>query len=140
MTATARSVITLLLLSWCAGQVVADTLSPFSSDGCSGFPDGSIRDRQQWLACCQAHDLAYWQGGTFEQRMHADNQLRTCVAETGEAAVGVMMMMGVWVGGSPYWPTTFRWGYGWPYPRGYKALSALERQQIAHSLAQSNKP
>ena len=37
------------------------------------------------------------------------------------------MLGGVRVGGSPYWPTQFRWGYGWPYPRGYQALSPDER-------------
>lgn len=29
------------------------------------------------------------------------------------------MLSGVRVGGSPYWPTKFRWGYGWSYPHGY---------------------
>lgn len=40
------------------------------------------------------------------------------------------MLAGVRVGGTPYLPTMFRWGYGWPYPRGYKALTDEERQQI----------
>jgi hypothetical protein len=38
------------------------------------------------------------------------------------------------VGGSPYWPTRFRWGYGWPWPRGYRALTPAERDQIQKAL------
>mgnify|MGYP006979921965 CR=1 FL=1 len=30
-------------------------------------------------------------------------------------------------------PTPFRWGYGWPYPRGYKVLSESERQQVENA-------
>ena len=40
------------------------------------------------------------------------------------------MLAGVRVGGSPYFPTSFRWGYGWPYPRWYRTLSESELKQI----------
>jgi hypothetical protein len=40
------------------------------------------------------------------------------------------MLNGVRVGGTPYLPTSFRWGYGWPYLRGYKVLTAQEKKQV----------
>ena len=44
------------------------------------------------------------------------------------------MLAGVRVGGSPYFPTTYRWGFGWPYPRGYKALNNDEIIEVQHML------
>ena len=40
------------------------------------------------------------------------------------------MLAGVRVGGSPYFPTSYRWGYGWPYPHRYGELSADEVAQL----------
>jgi hypothetical protein len=42
----------------------------------------------------------------------ADNRLKECVAGVGEPAIAQLMMAGVRVGGTPYLPTEFRWGYG----------------------------
>jgi hypothetical protein len=39
------------------------------------------------------------------------------------------MLAGVRIGGTPYLPTRFRWGYGWPWPRGYRALTPAELEQ-----------
>lgn len=43
------------------------------------------------------------------------------------------MRAGVGLGGSPYFPTDFRWGYGWSYVRGYKALTDEEKKLLAES-------
>jgi hypothetical protein len=40
------------------------------------------------------------------------------------------MLAGVRVGGTPFLPTTFRWGYGWPYPKLYGELSENELEQV----------
>lgn len=112
----------------CSGST---ELKPFTTDGCSSFPDGTLQYRDLWLECCTQHDVAYWKGGTREERRQADNNLRMCVSSAGEPAIAQLMLAGVTVGGSPYWPTRFRWGYGWPYPRGYKALSADEKAAVA---------
>lgn len=108
----------------------AESLRPFSSDGCSAFPDGTPAQQTLWLQCCLSHDYAYWQGGTHEERLAADNALRDCVSQTGEPQIAAMMLAAVRIGGTPYLPTRFRWGYGWPWPRGYRALSADERAEI----------
>jgi len=110
--------------------VGADTLKPFTSDGCSAFPDGTYSQKKLWLTCCQQHDFDYWQGGTYQQRLASDNRLKMCVTQVGEPAIAALMLAGVRVGGTPYLPTSFRWGYGWSYPRFYGPLSAAELQQV----------
>ncbi len=80
--------------------------------------------------CCVAHDYAYWKGGTYQERVSADNELEVCVSGVGEPEIARLMLAGVRVGGTPYLPTLFRWGYGWPYPRGYKALTEEEIMMI----------
>jgi len=112
----------------------AQELSPFTSDGCSAFPDGTIEIKTLWLSCCTAHDLAYWQGGSYAERLKADQNLHNCVAQTGKPKIAELMLTGVRVGGTPYLPTTFRWGYGWSYPRGYQQLTEAEKQQIKSSI------
>lgn len=112
----------------------AENIKPFTSDGCSVFPDGTFAQKELWLSCCTAHDYAYWQGGTYQERLIADKALQQCVSNVGEPRIAKLMLAGVRVGGSPYLPTSFRWGYGWPYPRGYKTLTDAEKNQIA-SLA-----
>lgn len=108
----------------------ADRLKPFVSDGCSSFPDGTLSQKELWLSCCQRHDYAYWKGGTQEQRLEADRALEVCVSKVGDSRIALLMLAGVRVGGMPYFPTEFRWGYGWEYPRFYKALNDEELQQV----------
>ncbi|MGH1471820.1 MAG: hypothetical protein ACRBCS_11540 [Cellvibrionaceae bacterium] len=115
------------------------SLRPFISDGCSAFPDGTLAQKQLWLSCCTDHDRAYWLGGSYSQRQFADKALRQCVAQVGEPEIALLMLAGVRVGGSPFWISPFRWGYGWPYfdgwlPRGYKDLSANDKR-LAEELS-----
>jgi len=93
-----------------------------------------MQQQTLWLNCCIKHDLSYWKGGTHQERLAADLSLEQCVASIGEPNVAKIMLAGVRVGGGPYLPTAYRWGYGWPFPRGYKALSAAENQQIKQKL------
>ncbi|KGJ94449.1 hypothetical protein [Colwellia psychrerythraea] len=123
-------IIICLLFSLLSASILAETIKPFSSDGCSAFPDGTYQQKELWLSCCTAHDYAYWQGGTYEERLIADEQLQQCVANVGEPKIANLMLTGVRIGGSPYLPTPFRWGYGWSYPRPYKPLTPEEKRQI----------
>ena len=118
------------LLFFISFYVNAENIKPFTSDGCSSFPDGTFEHNQLWLSCCTAHDYAYWQGGTYQERLVADKELQQCVAKVGEPHIANLMLAGVRVGGSPYLPTSFRWGYGWSYPRWYKVLTDAEQKQI----------
>jgi len=103
-----------------------EQIKPFTSDGCSSFPDGTIKQKKLWLNCCVEHDKSYWMGGTEKQRLQADKELKSCVEKTGEKAIANLMMAGVRFGGSAYLPTSFRWGYGWDFKRGYKKLNDRE--------------
>ena len=114
--------------------VFAADLKPFTTDGCSSFPDGTIEHHSIWAHCCIQHDIAYWQGGTYDDRLKVDQALEQCVAKVGEPEVAKLMLAGVRVGGSPYFPTSYRWGYGWPYPRGYKALTDDEKLEVVRRL------
>ncbi|MCK5726020.1 MAG: hypothetical protein KAH22_04230 [Thiotrichaceae bacterium] len=109
-------------------------LKPYTSDGCSSFPDGTISQRSLWADCCFAHDIAYWQGGTKQQKTTVDENLAKCVSKTGSPHIAKLMLNGVKVGGSAYFPTSFRWGYGWHYPRTYQPLSSEEKQMIIDQL------
>lgn len=126
-----------LLAAGCAQQ---PTLRPFTSDGCSLFPDRALVGSASWCNCCLQHDLAYWRGGTQDQRLQADQQLRQCVLhQTGNAALADSMYAGVRAAGTPHLPTGYRWAYGWPRARNYEALTAgeqahadqLEREYLA---------
>jgi len=118
-------VLLLLFISLLSTITNAEQIKPFTSDGCSSFPDGTVAQEELWLSCCIDHDKSYWQGGSYQQRLDADLALKRCVADVGETAIAELMLSGVRVGGSPYWPTQFRWGYGYPYPHGYSQEQSL---------------
>ncbi|MCH7505772.1 MAG: hypothetical protein IID60_00515 [Proteobacteria bacterium] len=42
--------------------------------------------------------------------------------------LATLMYEGVRLGGSPYFYTWYRWGYGWDYDRKYQALTPGERK------------
>lgn len=120
----------LIALSAIAVACSSDSdLRPFSSDGCSLFPDSSLVSKDDWCSCCFEHDLVYWRGGTSEEREVADSRLKDCVlGKTGNEMLATLMYEGVRLGGSPYFYTWYRWGYGWDYDRKYQALTPGERK------------
>ena len=75
--------ISLFAITQFSGNPTSTTLSfnripdDFTFDGCSRFPDGD------WVQCCESHDEKYFFGGSWEERLEADNQLMQCVADTG---------------------------------------------------------
>ncbi len=84
----------------------------FKSDGCSLFPDGNYRD------CCVTHDKAYFFGGSLKERRAADKELYKCVRAKGNNKfLASLIYLGVRVGGVPFLPTPFRWGFGHKFPR-----------------------
>jgi hypothetical protein len=88
-------------------------LADFKSDGCSLFVDGTFNDRELWKGCCVEHDVAYWKGGTAEERKAADLKFRECIRNTtGDEALALLMYEAVRAGGGPYFPTWYRFGGG----------------------------
>jgi hypothetical protein len=81
----------------------------FKSDGCSLFFDGDYRH------CCVEHDKLYYVGGSWEERWQADKLLFKCVAKKRgwwHKPLAAVMWVGVRIGGVPFLPTPFRWGFG----------------------------
>lgn len=130
MTKQTSLIIVILLVFTVSGCCPPRQIKEFKSDGCSLFLDGTLAQRNKWYHCCYNHDIVYWHGGTAAQRKEADRKLRACVAETGHPRTGNLMYMGVRLFGIPQIPAWFRWGFGWPYGRGYKELTKEERQQV----------
>ncbi len=131
-------------------------LAPFETDGCSGGLSSSWRmvadtfpkfgafyeEHPPWEYCCVAHDRAYHNAGgalrpedSFDARLSADETLRACVKDHGEAhageyairydmtpdqirsvhsITGEAMYLAVRFGGGPCSGLPWRWGYGYP--------------------------
>jgi len=122
----------LLLLSSCA---TTGKIKDFTSDGCTLFPDKSLITGKDWSCCCLRHDIAYWKGGTEEDRLQADRKLKACILKkTGNAELAEMVFQGVRLGGSPYFYNWYRWGYGWKFDRKYQALTPEEEKQAERKL------
>ncbi|MEP3330868.1 hypothetical protein [Sedimentitalea sp.] len=132
------------------------TLAPFQTDGCSGglsdvwrlvssqLPDfaEAHEEAPPWEACCVSHDRAYHgiigadtAAASYNARLQADAELRSCVMETGESRkdsvaahydvevetveeayeiIAQSMYLAVRFGGGPCSGLPWRWGYGWP--------------------------
>jgi hypothetical protein len=115
-------VLTGLLVSACQ-TANHPRLSPFKSDGCSCFPDGTLKQPDLWKRHCIEHDYAYWKGGTREERKAADMKLRDGIRAEGKPLVAEIAYAGVRIGGTPWLPTQWRWGFGWSgFPRGYREV------------------
>ncbi len=129
----------LFMLLCCFNTTCTDVyaIDKFRTDGCSLFPNGTFDSNALWLHCCTEHDRAYWQGGTYNQRLEADQQLRQCVHDAGAPFIAQLMVEGVRLGGSPFFPTTYRWGYGWPWLRGYKPLTPDEQADVTKTYQES---
>jgi hypothetical protein len=118
----------------CLSACSNSQLRPFTTDGCSAFPDGSSEQRKLWQHCCIAHDYAYWRGGSYQERVAADEVLKSCVAAQERPKTATLMHAGVRMGGTPLLPSTFRWGYGWRYGKTYGPLTAREQRQVELQL------
>jgi hypothetical protein len=103
-------------------------LTPFVTDGCTKYHNGTSENPNLWLHCCIEHDMAYWLGGTSDERKTADQKLYQCVKDTGQPSEARIMYLGTRAGGGPLGQNTYRWGFGWNRVRDYKELSSREKQ------------
>lgn len=108
-------------------------LKPFTTDGCSGGMSWAWRRLTgrppPWEGACVDHDRVYHRGGTASDRLAADVLLMLSVAagagnsdHRGRPYLAIAMFLGVRLGGAPWWPLPWRWGYGrvrhtWRYDR-----------------------
>jgi hypothetical protein len=107
---------------------VSNPLREFSTDNCSGFPDGN------WRECCVIHDVEYFIGGKESDRSAADRDLGDCVNRRtpilGWIMRGFVRITGVRNADSP-----FGWGYGWTHERGEFERTDEDRAWIERTLA-----
>jgi hypothetical protein len=95
----------------------------FTTDGCSGGMTALWRllwrRDPPWNGACVEHDKAYWAGGSITDRRIADRNLMSAVTLNGHPLFAFAMWCAVRIGGHPLLPMSWRWGYGFKYPRGY---------------------
>ena len=89
-----------------------EILNQFVTDGCSWWPD-------EWkgvnyTACCVRHDIAYWVGGTLDQKFIADCELAICICKMVGWRMALTMFLGVQASLFPgsVFKMPWRWGYG----------------------------
>lgn len=110
------------ILKWWRGLYSPKTEEPerpFTSDGCSGgmsFVWKKFTGRElPWAAACVQHDREYWRGGTAADRREADRWLMIGVADSGHEIWAFIMWTAVRIGGAPWLPFGWRWGFGTPF-------------------------
>ena len=96
-----------------------------------GFIDTAhLRDYADWTLFLSAQIARrIYEGGTIELPDEGGSRrvivrpvvrdLRDCVSLKTGCVLPAMMHAGVRIGGAPWQPAPWRWGYGWPYYRGY---------------------
>jgi len=109
----------------CARATSVEPEHPFTTDGCSLWPD------RGWQACCVEHDLIYWCGGNGDNRRAADSGLRACVVQHSSSLNAGLMYWAVRIGGNRWLPFSWRWGYGrdWPASQGRDASAKGEQSE-----------
>lgn len=96
-------------------------MKPFKSDGCSGGMSALWRcvtnHNPPWEGACETHDRHYYMGGSPKDRLAADRQLAANVCMSGYPIMAAVMYYSVRVGGHPWLPLPWRWGFGYRWPK-----------------------
>ncbi len=97
-------------------------LKPFAMRSCVLFSGGLTGPQ---MGCCEAHSQAYWRGGTTTDKALADYAFSQCIAESGQPLPFISLL---WhnvqtATATPYIHTSWRWGYGWHFGRGFREKS-----------------
>ena len=129
-----------LLLAACATPGHSPTtLRPFTTDGCSLFPDRSADGKKDWHCCCVQHDRRYWRGGqaacgcrptrNCAPAWPTPRAMRACAGDVCRCALrlGALadelplgLWLGLWAGYAPLTEAEQRRRIGW---RGEYAAS-----------------
>lgn len=107
----AAAIALLIFCQTASAQGLSDEILPSGkkSDGCTLIPDGDIKP------CCLVHDREYFYGGTRGERRESDKKLYTCIKKKKgfhHRLFAPLIWLGVRIGGLPFLPTSFRWGFG----------------------------
>ncbi len=125
----------LILFSIFTPALRAEGLNNFKTDYCTGYSEGPRSMPNLWKHCCVEHDLYFWAGGSKKDRVKADEQLKVCVAQTGQKIHAQLIYLGVQLGGlSPFKIKNKQWGNGWNQRASYEKLTEKETLEIFHFL------
>lgn len=80
------------------------------------------------------HDIPYWMGGNEEDRLAADEELRSCVIDETNTVHGSLMYRGVRIGGRPGTALPWRWAYGFEGSKEYQEHSQEQAREIYNKL------
>ena len=109
-------------------------LSPFETDGCTLFIDGTNSRPGLWRHCCIEHDLRYWYGGSIEERDGADLQIRSCVEKAAGINWARVIYAGIRTGHYSPIKNKYQWSWGWQTKRENKTLSLEESNYVLKEL------
>ncbi len=102
-------------------------LRSFKSDGCTFAPDNSLMSSHPSLyKCCERHDVWYWMGGSWKERLYADRELASCIARYTTYPVAMVYYWAVRMAGGPDHNTSYRWSFGWSEMQRYVQLTPQE--------------
>ncbi len=113
----------------------AQEVKTFTSDFCTGYPEGTLNHPNLWRDCCIEHDLYLWAGGTQRDHDQTDLNLMSCVKKVGAPINADIIFWGIKLGNlSPIKLQDKKWSNAWITPRGLKALSFEEIDMLQQSL------
>jgi hypothetical protein len=101
---------------------------PFASDGCSVIQPvyEFFGATPPAAAFCRLHDVDYWAGGPLRDYVRANREVRQRTSAAGYPVLAWIRWLGVTLGGWPFLPTPWRWGFGWHFGR-WRLFRALEQ-------------
>lgn len=115
----------------------SDKLIPLETDFCTNFPEGTKENPTQWKHCCMIHDMYFWAGGTKDDRLNADLELRACIADTGAKRIAELMFYSVRLGSySPIKYSKKKWNHGWEGRKDFQRLTSGDIDQIKTEISQ----
>ncbi len=123
-----------MITSSLSTTIFASEITPFHTDGCSSYPNGTIKHPNLWVHCCIAHDIRYWIGGSRKDKKNADTELNRCVAQVTSQLHGSLMEIGVEIGGEPInEKIPWRWAFGFKQQK-YNPLSLEQLISVYNNL------
>ncbi len=109
--------------------------TPFQTDYCTNYPEGTKEEPEKWKHCCLMHDMFFWAGGSREARNDADLELKQCTEKAGAPNHAKIMYYAVRLGSySPIKYSSKKWNYAWEGRPSYQALSLDDIKLITTEL------
>ncbi len=135
-----KSVLTFLLIL-ISGHAKADytaELHAFEGDGCTLFSEGTSANPNLWRHCCDLHDIRYWFGGTKDDELEADQNLKSCVGEVAGTFLATVMYTAIRAGHYSPIKNKYKWGWGWINREPWLPLMPSERSYITKQIDELN--